>query len=186
MATPIDLLAGKFSFIFPFLLVFAVIYALLGKTKALGDNKGVQGIVSFVVAIMFLASNIVRQTLSTMIPWIVLIVFFGVFVMMGYMMFGFGEKDIMKVFAADSQYSYVTWWVVTLFIIAGLGSLFYVLAQEGGVGKTGGSETVELNADGTPAEQESAFWDTLVHPKVLGMILILLIGMFTIQRLAKG
>ncbi|MCS7134296.1 MAG: hypothetical protein NZ889_00330 [Candidatus Pacearchaeota archaeon] len=54
----IDVSAGVTMFmpVFAFLLVFAVTYGLLSKTKVLGENKFVHILVSFAVAIIFLAS----------------------------------------------------------------------------------------------------------------------------------
>jgi hypothetical protein len=45
---------GFFMPIFSFLLVFVVVYAMLFKTKALGDNKGMMIMISFVLASFFI------------------------------------------------------------------------------------------------------------------------------------
>lgn len=45
---------GFFLPIFSFLLVFVVVYAMLFKTKALGDNKGMMIMISFVLASFFI------------------------------------------------------------------------------------------------------------------------------------
>jgi len=41
---------GFFDFILPFIFTFAVLWGLLAKTKVLGDNQRVNGVVSMVVA----------------------------------------------------------------------------------------------------------------------------------------
>lgn len=56
MASPFELLVtnleqlGFFGFLLPWLLVFAVVYALLLKSKLLGDDHKIIGVVSLVVA----------------------------------------------------------------------------------------------------------------------------------------
>ncbi len=189
MATPLEALAlvDTFSFIFPFLLVLAVVFGLLNFIKLFGPNKAVNGIVAVVVALMVLFSPIVRNTINTMAPWFVLLFFFMIFVLIAFKIFGFSDSDIMSTLTSES-YRYINFWVIALVIIIGFGSLFYTLGQSGGVGTTGAAANQTVNADGSVASpnQESAFWSTLVHPKVLGLILIFLIGMFTVQRLAAA
>jgi hypothetical protein len=43
--------AGVFSVLLPFLLIFAIIYGILGSTKVLGDNRGVSVIISAVIGL---------------------------------------------------------------------------------------------------------------------------------------
>jgi hypothetical protein len=57
MAFAIDLSGlGTFMPVFGFILVFTVVYAILGKTKVLGEQKFVHIFVSFCIAIVFLIS----------------------------------------------------------------------------------------------------------------------------------
>ena len=57
MVLAIDLSGlGTFMPVFGFILVFTVVYALLGKTKVLGEQKFVHIFVSFCIAIVFLIS----------------------------------------------------------------------------------------------------------------------------------
>jgi len=65
-------LTGIAAFIpvFGFLLVFTVTYALLGKTKALGENKFVHVLVSFALAIIFLVSANAIKFLGIITPWV--------------------------------------------------------------------------------------------------------------------
>jgi len=64
-------LSGLSTFIpvFGFLLVFTVTYALLGKTKALGENKFVHLLVSFAVSIIFLVSANAVEYVKVVTPW---------------------------------------------------------------------------------------------------------------------
>ena len=66
-----DVSSGVSTFlpVFAFLLVFAVVYGLLSKSKALGDNKFVHLLVSFSIAIIFLASSSAVQYAKTTTGW---------------------------------------------------------------------------------------------------------------------
>lgn len=43
---------GFYGFVLPWILVFAITYAILLKTKVLGDNAAISGVVAFVIAFM--------------------------------------------------------------------------------------------------------------------------------------
>lgn len=68
---PIDVSTGVNLFmpVFAFLLVFAVTYGLLSKTKVIGEHKFVQLLVSFSVAIIFLASTSAIQYTKISTGW---------------------------------------------------------------------------------------------------------------------
>lgn len=61
---------GAFVPVLGFLLVFAVVYALLAKTKVLGDNKFISLLVSLCVAIIFLVSSTVIEVVKNITPWV--------------------------------------------------------------------------------------------------------------------
>jgi hypothetical protein len=73
---------ATFMPVFGFLLVFTVIYALLSKTKALGDNKFVSLIVSFAVAIIFLISSTAIEVVKNITPWVAVFAVLLVFVVL--------------------------------------------------------------------------------------------------------
>ena len=59
-----------FEPILAFLVVFVVLYAVLAKTKILGeDNKFVNIFASFLVATIFVAAAGVREYVLTITPW---------------------------------------------------------------------------------------------------------------------
>lgn len=48
---------GVFDILLPFLLIFAIVFSLLDRTKVLGDKKNVNLVVAFVVGILFLRND---------------------------------------------------------------------------------------------------------------------------------
>jgi len=78
---------GIFSYVIPFLLIFAVIYAILEKSKILGDNRGVGVIVSASIGLLALQFDFVSEFFSVIFPrfgigisiFIVLIIMLGFF-----------------------------------------------------------------------------------------------------------
>lgn len=74
---------GLFDVVLPFLLVFAIVFAILEKTKVLGSEKvggeeipkrNLNSMVSFVFALLVVATNKVVATINKALPNIVLLV----------------------------------------------------------------------------------------------------------------
>ncbi len=79
---------GIFSYIIPFLLIFAIIFALLQKTHVLGENKAIEIIISVSIAILSIQFDMVSTFFANIFPkfgiglaiFLVLIVMLGFFV----------------------------------------------------------------------------------------------------------
>ena len=78
---------GFFSLILPFLLLFAVVFAILSKIKVFEEKKGVNGIIAFVVALMALQLDFVSRFFTEIFPRVgvgiaiilIIIIFLGMF-----------------------------------------------------------------------------------------------------------
>ena len=79
--------------ILAFLVVFVIMYAILAKSKMLGEDKFVNLFVSFVLASVFVAAADVTQLVLSIMPWFVVLVVLMFFVLV---LAGFigKEKDI--------------------------------------------------------------------------------------------
>lgn len=79
---------GLFDVVLPFLLVFAIVFAILEKTMILGKEgdlpkRALNAMVSFVVAMLVVATNKIVNAINLALPNVVLlIVFLVVFVML--------------------------------------------------------------------------------------------------------
>ncbi|MCR4327345.1 MAG: hypothetical protein NUV46_02070 [Nanoarchaeota archaeon] len=60
--------AGVFSYVLPFLMIFAIIYAILSKAGFLGENKAVNFIISIAVALMALQFQFVSYFFAEVFP----------------------------------------------------------------------------------------------------------------------
>jgi len=63
-----------FAPILAFLIVFIILFALLNKTKLIGENAFFQIFVSFVIATVFVSAAGVREYVLTITPWFALLV----------------------------------------------------------------------------------------------------------------
>ena len=187
MATPFDVgLLGNFKIIFPFLFIFCIVFGVLAYTKLLGENKILHAMIAIVLAFMSLFSDIVIETINTAAPWFVIMIIFTVFVLLGFMIIGIKEGDIVSLIK-NPEYTFISWWIVALVAIIVIGSFSHVIAEKkGGYPPFGESNITADDGTGEVSAQESDFWNTLFHPKVLGMLALLLIGFFPVSRLTSS
>lgn len=59
---------GFFSYVLPFLLIFALVYGILTMTNIFKDNKAVNGIIALVVGLMSLQFDLVPRFFAELFP----------------------------------------------------------------------------------------------------------------------
>jgi len=100
-----------------FLLVFSIVYALLAKTKTLGENKFVSLLVSFCVAIIFLISSTAIEVVKSITPWVAV---FAVMLVFAVILVGV----VLKGEALEKAFSPAVGWFILLFVIG-----FFVISS---------------------------------------------------------
>ncbi|MBD3304557.1 hypothetical protein GF343_05415 [Candidatus Woesearchaeota archaeon] len=184
MATPLDIgLLQKFDVIFPFLLILVLGYVVLTRISWFKENQAICLIISFALAVLSMFNPIVVRTINMMAPWFVLLFVFMLLVFMAYIAFGVKEETIIGTITSGEYGKDFGYWVLAIVLIIGLGSLSTVISEEKGFQPLTTGENATVVPEGAGPE-ETGFWETLFHPKMLGLVLILLIALFTIQRLA--
>lgn len=183
MVTPLDITAlGKFQGIFPFLLVLILSYAFLSRSDWFKEKTGLAALIAVVLAFMTLLSRVAIKTINMMTPWFVLFIIFGVLMILAYMAFGIKEDTILEVLKGEEYRGAFAFWVLAIILIIGLGSLFQVMEEEAPLAGL-------QDKDGRVVETEDSdvgFWNTIVHPKILGMALLLLTAFFTISKMTQS
>lgn len=79
---------GFFSYLLPFLLIFALVFGILTKTHPLGDNKMINGIIALAVGLMSLQFDFVPTFFSQIFPrvGVGLAIILGIFIIVGLFM----------------------------------------------------------------------------------------------------
>lgn len=60
---------GVFAYVLPFLLIFAMVYGILLKSKIIGDNKGVMATIAASVGMLALYNDLVTQFFENIFPY---------------------------------------------------------------------------------------------------------------------
>lgn len=90
--------------LFGFLFVFTVMYAILAKTKVLGEQMGTNLIVSFVFAIIFISFAPGLDYVQTVTPWFVVLVTLLLFFMM---IVGLAQGDVDKFMTSKISWAFL-------------------------------------------------------------------------------
>ena len=120
MATPLDLgILQLFDFIFPVLLVWAFLFALLQKTEVVGKSIGINAIIASAVSLTVLLSRTVIDLINFIIPWFAIAIIFFVLMILLFMIMG--AKDIQAYKQTNIQWILVA--VGILIVVAGFGKV---------------------------------------------------------------
>lgn len=60
---------GVFAYVLPFLMIFALVYGIITKTKILGDNKGVNATIALAVGLLALQFDYVSGFYASIFPY---------------------------------------------------------------------------------------------------------------------
>lgn len=159
-----------FAPILAFLIVFIILFALLNKTKLIGENAFFQIFVSFVIATVFVSAAGVREYVLTITPWFALLVvslFFILFVI------GFVGKPVEGMAKGIGIFFVIV--LIIIFLVSGfvVFSDFIVPYLPGGTGE---------GADPALFRLSNEFYTS----RVFGAVLLLGIGIFVSWILSRS
>ncbi len=175
-----------FSPILTFILVWVFVFGIFQFSKVFGENRVLHGIIAFVIGIIFMFSADVTTIVMFITPWFTVFFIFAMFVLIFFKIFGATDSQIHNVI---SHHGGLRWTMIIICIVLLLvgGSMAF--------GQKWLGYTQDNTMDGLPANQNtgvdsSATTDynanaaaVFFNPKVLGMLLILIIAVFTIKTL---
>lgn len=196
MATFLDVgLFGYFSVIFPLLLVFLIVFAVLSKTEFFGKNKGVYSLIAFALAMMMLFTPGVIKVINVMAPWFVFLFMFSILFMVVLMVMGVKSDAIVDYMSG--RWDVAHWFMLVIAIIVGIGALASVYggaflpytdsdAGDGAVDTDVSVDSLETGQSTSTGDFNANVARVIFHPKVLGLIFLLLIASFTIRMMAHS
>jgi len=179
MATFLDIsIIQNFSAIFTFILIFVIIYGLLESFKVFGDGKrGSHALIAVIIGFLVSMSSGVTAVIQTFTPWFTILIIVIFFILFGVRMFGVDSGTITKAFMNNK--SILTWIIIlsAVILLFSLGSGFGQTALD--QGQKGGTAISNTTGNVTTPTDTGSFsqnlYNTLYHPKILGLILIMLV-----------
>ncbi len=112
---------GFFSYLLPFLLIFALVFGILTKVKLFKENKAINAIIALVVALMAIQMEFVPTFFSQIFPrvGIALAIILGLFIIVGLFI--------------DPDHPAITW------ILMGIGLIIFIIVIVQSAGSMGWS-----------------------------------------------
>ena len=151
-----------------FIFIFSIFFALLSKIRIFSDNKPLNSLIAFAMAILFIVVPEARQIIEIATPWFIVFIVAGLLLVMCFMILGV-EPSFIKSVAEENA-------VVLGVIIGGVVIVFLVsvtqvfgpsIVQYPGAGDTGLAAIVKR---------------TVLHPKILGLVIMLIIVGEVVRR----
>ena len=177
MASVLDLgLLQYFGVIFPVLLVFVLVYAILQKTEFVSKSNSINATIAVCASIMASLSESVIALIVFISPWFVLLFIFILLFLLTMKIFGTSDDQIKNVISRDAA---VTWTILGISLIivgAGFASTFgQMLVEE--------SSSIDSGATASTGDFEQNIFEILFHPKILGMVVLFTICIMAIALL---
>lgn len=167
-----------FAPIAAFVIVFAVVYAVLLKTKILGESQAAIAFVSLLFAVVFVSVAGARDFISVMTPWFVVVVISFVFLlaMIGFGKAVFGEKGELS----GGQSKGIVWVFIIIVGIVFIASFFVVFSSQ--IAPYVPGPEYGLGAD----ERTLFFTDWLFSGRVRGALALIIVGAIAFWFLVKS
>ena len=185
MATFLDVgLLQAVDVIFPFILVWAIMFSLLQKTKVATPSPGINGLISAVFGFLVLISDTATDIVNFMIPWFAITIIFLLLLLLVFMVFGAKEADIFEYMKGNK----IVGWVLLLIVVT-----IFVAAVGDAVGQDIGPfldeegravDTATGSRDVATSSFSQNITATLFHPKILGLMVIFGIAIFAVFLLS--
>ena len=170
MATVLDTeLLEFFKPIFSLGLVIAVLYAILDKFKLLGESKLPKLFIAFTIGVLFLFSADAVKLIDFVSPWFAVMIIMLMFLLTTFLFMGVKEETLVSAVEDPRVY----WPVLVISIILFLIALTQVFGER--ITLAGGGES-----------GVSAGIRAIVHPRVLGAIILLLIASLSIKFISES
>ena len=178
-------LLNYFSIVFPALLVFVLVFALLQKIKILGESKSINALVAIALGFIVLLSESVLSLINFAAPWFVIFFIFMVLLLVVFKLMGASDENIASVIRNDKI---VQWAIIAISLIIVASALGNVYGQR--LLPLTAEDNVTAVEDGEAAGVATTSYRTNVaavffHPKMLGLVFLLLVAVFTIALITK-
>ncbi len=191
MATILDLgLLQSFDVIFPVILIFALVFAILQKTKIVGDSLGINSIIAVSIAFMALLSDNVIQVVKFIVPWFTIAIIFFLLIILVFQVFGAKESDIASYIKGDKTIGWVIIGVGIVIIFAAFANVLGQQLTEASLQSAGSQSSGSINGTIATTSEGVAtgnfqqnIYSTLFHPKVLGLLVLFGIAIFAVALL---
>lgn len=181
MATILDLgILRYFDSIFPFVLVFALVFGLLQKKKFVTESIHLNAAIGAVLAFMVILSDAAVKIINFMIPWLAVTIIFGILLLLIFQLLGLQEKDLPMIVKDKGVY----WTVLVIAIVILVSSFGAVFGQSLTEASFEGGMAIEERQGTATGDFKSNIYAILFNTKVLGIMVLFAVAVFAVFLLS--
>ena len=144
----------------------------IGDKPLLEGKSGLTAMIAIALAFLFSVAPDMSRLVEIMAPGFVLFIVFLMFVLITMSTIGLGKSDLVGVFGSDGSTKGMTWLVIIVCLVIVIGAVSNIFGD-----KLLGSEESE---EGEESAFDKNLKEAFFSPKILGMVFIFLVAMFTI------
>jgi CDP-diglyceride synthetase len=172
-------LLNYFAIIFPALLIFFLVFAILEKTKIFGEKKTViNAVISIAIAMMIIMLKDIVAIIRYMVPWFVIIFIFLILLLIVLKIMGASDETIANMLAKNKTVQYVLIGVGFIILIAAIAHVY----GERLLPVTEGGEIANAAEEGSFKQN---VFQVLFNPMILGVLFVLILAVFAIGLLTR-
>ena len=155
-------ITGMYFFmpVFSFLFVFFVVYAVLVKTKVLGDSGWINLLLGFIMAIIFMSFSSLELYVQNIVPWFVVLV---VCVFLVMLLGGFASGEMKEIISNKAFGTIVLLILLAVFLLAAIKVFNPVFHPDLGITSGEGTSMLEQIREGAGG-------------KIMGSLLLIVIA----------
>ncbi len=159
-----ELISGFILTLLAFLFVYTLVFALLSKTKILGEREGINLSISLIISFFFVLSPLTTKFSALTIPWIVVFIIM-VFFMLFVISFVRGKIDDLVKSPIISLILVII--VLIIFIFSALNVFGPLISQR------------------VLSPEAQSFWNYLTQPSFIALATLLIIAFIVFKLLKK-
>ena len=172
-----------FTPVIGFLLVFLMLYAAFTSFKLFGENKVLHAGIAFFISLLVLIYQPIGMVIITMAPWFTFLFIFFILIIIVFRIFGVPEESIS---GALRNVSGLRNLIIFICILIAFGALANVFGQGQLDVRAGQLQESVTDVDSTQTvDFKTNLFNTLYHPKVLGLMFFLVVASVTVYLMSS-
>lgn len=156
-----------------FLLIWAIVFAILEKSKLLKGSTQLHAFIGFAIALLFSFTPKAVTFIQTITPWIVVLFVVVILILVLFLATGWTEHSFQEAMGEPV----IRWVLIIIILIILVASLTKVFAPVSPVAT--GESSIENGEDSSAVGEEIR--QALFSPKILGAVFLLVIIAFAIR-----
>jgi len=182
MASVLDTsLIGYFSPVITFFFIFAIVYALLQKSKILKGSSNVHALIAFTVGLMFLFTPSATALVNVFTPWFVVLFIVVILVMVIFLSIGYTEESFVN-FMGEGVIRWTILLIVILILVISMTQVFPSVSTVA----AGEGTSVDVGEGSGSASVGEEIRRSIFNPRMLGALFLLIISAFAIKAISES